>query len=235
MDYRRNKIENLDNTPIVFCMTHEKAMRIISDYSAIRPNHKVNYIIANEKKIAGKTLDKIINLQKEKIINTASVINGNIKGVKHERNIYSALLNLCQDGCDMIVVSFVEEYEHGYTKYDFCGLELGYYLDSVQNLGGYSILAVDTDVWREKIEIMDFNITILKNIACMRTTIPIKFSSRKIKDQILEKIFEHELHKKHNIISLEDYGEKSVDIKDYNKNQICDGIIEYILNYNPGR
>lgn len=235
MDYRRNKIENLDNTPIVFCMTHEKAIRIVKDYSSGRPNHKVNYIIANEKNISGKTLYEVLKLEKEKIIDTARVINGNIKGVRNERNIYSALLNLCEEGCDMIVISFAEEYEQGYSKYDFCGLELGYYLDSVHNLGGYSILAVDTEIEGDKIGIIDFNITLLKNIACMRTTIPIKFSSRKIKNQILEKIFEYELHKKHNIISLEDYVEKGVDLKDYNKNQICDGIIEYILNYNPGR
>lgn len=199
-----NDFRNLNNSIYIVGTLHSMLAPIAAAIKLLRPELKITYIMTD----AGALplhFSKTVKILKEKEIVKNTITVGHAFGGDLECvNIYTGIIaaNIILDS-DITIIAMGPGIVGTGTKYGFSGIEQGYIIDAVNNLGGISF-AVPRISFADNRErhkgISHHTLTILNDITNTKTNLVLPILQGHYAEQIIKQIKENKINEKHNIM-----------------------------------
>ncbi len=199
--------KSLNNMPVIVGTLHSMLSPIASTLKYLNPNLKIAFIMTDGAALPIYLSNTIYQLKAKNIIYKTITLGHAFGGDYEVVNIYNALIAAKEIAkCDLAIVAMGPGIVGTGTPYGFTGVEQGYIVDAVDDLGGRSI-TVPRITFKDKRErhygLSHHSLTVLGKIMKTKSNIALpKFSIEK--ERVIEKqLKENNLMEKHNIFKVE--------------------------------
>lgn len=199
-----NNFKSLDNHIFVVATLHSMVAPIAAMIKYLNKDIRINYIMTDGGALPLYFSNTITELKNKKILDKTITIGHAFGGDLECINIYTGLIGAKEilKG-DVTIISMGPGIVGSGTKYGFTGIEQGYIIDAVNNLGGASI-AVPRISFKDKRDrhygISHHTITTLSEITNTRSNLILSYLEREKEDYIKDQIEKSGIKEKHNII-----------------------------------
>lgn len=214
-----NNFKSLDNHIFVVATLHSMVAPIAAMIKYLNKDIRINYIMTDGGALPLYFSNTITELKNKKILDKTITIGHAFGGDLECINIYTGLIGAKEilKG-DVTIISMGPGIVGSGTKYGFTGIEQGYIIDAVNNLGGASI-AVPRISFKDKRDrhygISHHTITTLSEITNTRSNLILSYLEREKEDYIKDQIEKSGIKEKHNVI-FEDGQEIIMAMKEFN-------------------
>lgn len=202
-----HEFKSLNNMPIIVGTLHSMLVPIASILKYLNINLKIAFIMTDGAALPLYLSNNVYELKEKDIIYKTITLGHAFGGDYEVVNIYNALITAKEIAkCDIAIVTMGPGIVGTGTPYGFTGVEQGYIVDAVNDLGGIPI-AVPRITFKDKRErhygLSHHSITVLGKIMKTKSNIALpKFSTQQ--EKIIEKqLKENNLIQKHNIFKVE--------------------------------
>lgn len=198
---------SLSNMPIIVGTLHSMLVPIASTLKYLNKDLKIAFIMTDGAALPLYLSNAVYELKEKNIIHKTITLGHAFGGDYEVVNIYNALITAKEIAkCDIAIVTMGPGIVGTGTPYGFTGVEQGYIVDAVNDLGGFPI-AVPRITFKDKRErhygLSHHSLTVLNKIMKTKSNIALpKFSTQQ--EVIIEKqLKENNLIQKHNIFKVE--------------------------------
>jgi hypothetical protein len=199
-----NEFKSLDNHIFVVATLHSMIAPIMAMIKYLNKEAKINYIMTDGGALPLHFSNTVVELKNKKILDNTITIGHAFGGDLECINIYTGLIAAKEilKG-DVTIISMGPGIVGSGTKYGFTGMEQGYIIDAINNLGGLAI-SVPRISFKDKRErhcgISHHTITTLSQITNTKSNLILPYLEKDKKNYIMRQIEESGIEKKHNII-----------------------------------
>lgn len=199
-----NTFENLNGSIFVVGTLHSMLAPIACMIKWMAPNLKINYIMTDAGALPIQFSNTVKNLKQKRIIDN-TITTGHAFGGDFECvNIYTALIASKEVlKSDVTIITMGPGIVGTGTRYGFSGIEQGYIIDGVNNLGGTAV-AVPRISFGDKRErhngISHHTITTLGKMCNSKANVIIPKLEDEKREIIEEQLKTYKINEKHNII-----------------------------------
>lgn len=214
-----NNFKSLDNHIFVVATLHSMVAPIAAMIKYLNKDIRINYIMTDGGALPLYFSNTITELKNKKILDKTITIGHAFGGDLECINIYTGLIGAKEilKG-DVTIISMGPGIVGSGTKYGFTGIEQGYIIDAVNNLGGVSV-AVPRISFKDKRDrhygISHHTITTLSEITNTKSNLVLSYLEREKEDYIKDQIEKSGIKEKHNII-FKDGQEIMMAMKEFN-------------------
>jgi len=205
-----NEFKSLENHIFIVATLHSMLAPISAMIKYINKDIKINYIMTDGGALPLYFSNTVAELRKKKILDNTITIGHAFGGDLECINIYTGLIAAKEilKG-DVTIISMGPGIVGSGTKYGFTGIEQGYIVDAINNLGGIAI-SVPRISFKDKRNrhygISHHTITTLSQITNTRSNLILPHLEKEKEDYIVDQIENFKIKEKHNIIF--EYGEE---------------------------
>ncbi|WP_255547766.1 DUF3866 family protein [Crassaminicella indica] len=201
------KFKSLDDMPVIVGTLHSMLPPMIEMIKFMNPDIKIAYIMTDGAALPIYLSNIVKRLKEKELINGTITIGNAFGGDLDCINIYNGLIAAKEIlKCDIAIVTMGPGIAGTGTKYGFSGIEQGYVIDAVNDLGGIPIAALRisfADKRKRHKGISHHTITVLDKISKTQAIVCIpKFENSK-KEYICSQLKETTIQKKHKIIYMD--------------------------------
>ncbi|QZY56821.1 DUF3866 family protein [Crassaminicella profunda] len=198
--------KSLEGMPVIVGTLHSMLPPMIEMIKSMNQNIKIAYIMTDGAALPIDFSNIVKKLKEEELINGTVTIGNAFGGDLDCINIYNGLIAAKEIlKCDIAIVTMGPGIAGTGTQYGFSGIEQGYMIDAVNDLGGEAIAALRisfADKRKRHQGISHHTITVLDKISKTKAMLPIpKFEESK-KDYISSQLKNTMIEKKHKIIYM---------------------------------
>lgn len=199
-----NEFKSLDNHICIVATLHSMIAPIIAMIKFINKNVKINYIMTDGGALPISFSNTIKELKNKKMLDKTITMGHAFGGDLECINIYTSLIAAKEilKG-DITIISMGPGIVGTGTKYGFTGMEQGYIIDAVNNLGGVPFV-VPRISFKDKRDrhygISHHTITVLSEIANTKANLVLPYLDNEKHNYIMHQIQESKIDNKHNII-----------------------------------
>lgn len=210
------EFSNLFNLPIVVGTLHSQVSIFFEAYKYFNKGDKkiTVYIMTDAASLPIQLSNSIRTLKSNSIIDYTITIGNAFGGDYESVNIYSALAFAKQVlFADVIMICMGPGIVGTGTKYGFTGIEQGYILDAITNLGGKAIALprISFSDSRERHKgLSHHSITILNNIVHSSCIVPFNVVDKNDLEYLKEQFRVNHLYEKHKLINMDNNNYKSI-------------------------
>ncbi|MBF8983024.1 DUF3866 family protein [Lutibacter sp. B2] len=202
-----NDFKSLDKMPVIIGSLHSMLVPITAVLKTCLEEVKIAYIMTDGAALPIDLSNVVYNLKNKKIISNTITIGNSFGGDLECVNIYNGLIAAKEVlKADIAVITMGPGIVGTGTKYGFSGIEQGYMIDAVNDLGGTAIAVPRisfADSRNRHKGMSHHSLTVLNQISKTSAFIPIpKFENEKY-DYIKSQIENTNIGKKHNIMYLD--------------------------------
>lgn len=199
-----DEFKSLDNHVFIVATLHSMIAPICAMIKYLNQDIKINYIMTDGGALPLHFSNTVAELKEKEILDNTITIGHAFGGDLECINIYTGLIAAKEilKG-DVTIISMGPGIVGTGTKYGFTGIEQGYIIDAINNLGGRAI-TVPRISFKDKRErhygISHHTITVLSEITNTKSYLVLPYLD-KIKQEILmDQIKEANIDQKHNIV-----------------------------------
>lgn len=202
-----HKFESLNKMPVIVGTLHSMLIPIASTLKYLNNDLNIAFIMTDGAALPIYLSNNVYELKEKGIIYKTITLGHAFGGDYEVVNIYNALIAAKQIvKCDVAIVTMGPGIVGTGTPYGFTGIEQGYIVDAVNDLGGTSV-AVPRVTFKDKRKrhygLSHHSITVLGKIMKTRSNIAFpKFSAQQEKI-IAKQLEENNLTQKHDIFRVE--------------------------------
>ncbi|MCQ4921660.1 DUF3866 family protein [Tissierella carlieri] len=199
-----NEFKSLDNHIFVVATLHSMIAPIMAMIKYLNKEAKINYIMTDGGALPLHFSNTVIELKNKKILDNTITVGHAFGGDLECINIYTGLIAAKEilKG-NVTIISMGPGIVGSGTKYGFTGMEQGYIIDAINNLGGLAI-SVPRISFKDKRErhcgISHHTITTLSQITNTKSNLILPYLEEDKQNYIMRQIEESGIKKKHNII-----------------------------------
>jgi len=201
------EFESLNKFPVIVGTLHSMLTPLVATLKYVEPHIKIAYIMTDGAALPISLSDNVYKLKMKGLINntitTGHAFGGDIETI----NIYNSLIAAKGIAkCDIAIIIMGPGIVGTGTTYGFTGIEQGYILDIVNDLGGTPIAVPRinfTDSRDRHYGISHHSLTIFSKVTKTKSNITIPLLEIDKKQYILNQIQDLGIQKKHNIIEVD--------------------------------
>ncbi|MST99912.1 DUF3866 family protein [Tissierella pigra] len=199
-----NDFKSLDNHVFVVSTLHSMVAPIAAMIKYINKDLNINYIMTDGGALPIAFSNTVRDLKHKEILNKTITVGHAFGGDLETINIYTGLIAAKEilKG-DITIISMGPGIVGSGTKYGFTGMEQGYIVDAINNLGGLAVAVprISFKDLRERHKgISHHTITVLSQITNTRANIVLPYLEKEKEDYIINQISKAKIQEKHNII-----------------------------------
>lgn len=212
-----NEFTSLNGSVFIVGTLHSMLAPLASMLKWLKPSLKINYIMTDGGALPIQFSNTVKSLKDKEIINSTITIGNAFGGDIECVNIYSGLIAAKEilNG-DVTIITMGPGIAGTGTKYGFSGIEQGYIIDAVNNLGGIPFVAprISFKDNRERHRgISHHTLTALSTACNTKGKLVIPYLTKDKDNLIREQLINKNLFEKHNIIYEE--GSEIIKALDY--------------------
>lgn len=199
-----DEFKSLDNHIFVVATLHSMVAPICAMIKYLNCDIKINYIMTDGGALPLHFSNTITDLKQKGILNSTITIGHAFGGDLECINIYTGLIASKEifKG-DVTIISMGPGIVGTGTKYGFTGIEQGYIVDAINNLGGRAII-VPRISFKDKRErhygISHHTVTVLSEITNTKAYLVLPSFNKSKEEYLMSQIKEAKIDKKHSII-----------------------------------
>lgn len=199
-----NDFRSLNNSIYIVGTLHSMLAPIAAAIKLLRPELKITYIMTDAGALPLHFSKTVKILKEKKIVKNTITVGHAFGGDLECVNIYTGIIaaNIILNS-DITIIAMGPGIVGTGTKYGFSGIEQGYIIDAVNNLGGISF-AVPRISFADNRErhkgISHHTLTILNDITNTKTNLVLPILQGHYAEQIIKQIKENKINEKHNIM-----------------------------------
>lgn len=199
-----NEFESLDNHIFIVATLHSMLAPISAMIKYLNKDIKINYIMTDGGALPLYFSNTVLELKDKEILDNTITIGHAFGGDLECINIYTGLIAAKEvlKG-DVTIISMGPGIVGSGTKYGFTGIEQGYIIDAINNLGGMAV-AVPRISFKDKRDrhwgISHHTITTLSQITNTSSNLILPYLEKDKQDFIINQVEKSGIKEKHNII-----------------------------------
>ena len=202
-----HEFESLDKMPVIVGTLHSMLVPVASTLKYLNDSLKIVFIMTDGAALPLYLSNNVYELKKKGIIYKTVTLGHAFGGDYEVVNIYNALIVAKEIAkCDVAIVTMGPGIIGTGTPYGFTGVEQGYIVDAVNDLGG-TPFAVPRITFRDKRKrhygLSHHSITVLGKIMKTRSNVVLPELSMQYEKIIERQLEENNLTHKHNIFKVE--------------------------------
>lgn len=199
-----DEFRSLDNHIFVVASLHSMIAPICAMIKYLNCDIKINYIMTDGGALPLYFSNTITELKEKKILNNTITVGHAFGGDLECTNIYTGLIASKEvQKSDVTIVSMGPGIVGTGTKYGFTGIEQGYIIDAINNLGGRAI-AVPRISFKDKRErhygISHHTITVLSEITNTKSHLVLPYLNDTKQEYLVNQIKTSKVGEKHYIV-----------------------------------
>lgn len=199
-----NSFRSLNNSIYIVGTLHSMLAPIAAFIKWLRPELRITYIMTDAGALPLHFSKTVKTLKEKEIVKNTITVGHAFGGDLECVNIYNGIIasNIIMDS-DITIITMGPGIVGTGTKFGFSGIEQGYIIDAINNLGGIS-LAVPRISFADSRErhkgISHHTLTILNDIINTKTNLVLPIVEGHYAEHIIKQIKVNNINEKHNII-----------------------------------
>ena len=199
-----NDFKSLDNHVFIVATLHSMVAPIAAMIKYINKDLGINYIMTDGGALPMAFSNTVRDLKNKEILNKTITVGHAFGGDLETINIYTGLIAAKEilKG-DITIISMGPGIVGSGTKYGFTGMEQGYIVDAINNLGGLAVAVprISFKDLRERHKgISHHTITVLSQITNTKAQVVLPYLEKEKENYLKEQIDKSNIKTRHNII-----------------------------------